>query len=63
MGITGAMVELKSVCWLGMSVGTMYSGVLPPGYVRGDSHSYRRVIQIRIEHGRSTYQEELFSYT
>lgn len=32
-GTTGAIVEEKRVCWFGISDGTMYSGVLAPGYV------------------------------
>ena len=31
-GTTGAIVEEKRVCWFGISDGTMYSGVLAPGY-------------------------------
>lgn len=31
-GTTGAIVEANRVCWLGMSEGTMYSGVLELGY-------------------------------
>ena len=31
-GTTGAIVDANRVCWLGMSQGTMYSGVLELGY-------------------------------
>lgn len=31
-GTTGAIVDEKRVCWFGMSDGTMYRGVLVPGY-------------------------------
>ena len=31
-GTTGAIVDANRVCWLGISEGTMYSGVLAFGY-------------------------------